>query len=176
MAQAEEDVKHLLDECRTIEENCLYTAQAHYVIANQENWKKWILLVVPAFLSGLAGALVATGLPTWIGIIGAALGGLGGVAAALGVDRESGNHTNAGKIMTSMRHEARQFHEVFWKELSRTELRSDVRRLADRYNNLRLILPATTDKAFEKARKRIREGIFVPDFKTSTAIPPAQET
>lgn len=176
MAQTEEDVKHLLDECRTIEENCLYTGQAHFVIANQENWKKWILLVIPAFLSGLAGALVACGLATWIGIVGAVLGGLAGVVAALGVDRESGNHMAAGKVMTSMRHEARQIHEVFWKEMSRAELRADVRRLADRYNNLRLMLPATNDKAFEKARKRIREGIFVPDFKADHTMQPAQRT
>lgn len=169
MALAEDEIKHLLDECRTIEENSLYTAQAHYMSAEGEGWKKWALLVAPAFFSGVAGALVACGLPAWIGVIGAVLGGLGAIAGALGIDRDSGLHTNAGHIMTLIRHEARQLHEVFWRELSRPELKAEVRRLADKYNNLRLALPATSEGAFEKARERIQKGRFVPDFKQHTA-------
>jgi hypothetical protein len=153
--QNEEEVRHLLDECRTIEENSLYTAQAHYEIANDEKWKRWVLLVCPAFLSALAGALVAVGLPPWIGMVGALLGGFAAIAASLGVDRDSSTHMNAGHIMTAMRHEARQLHEVFWRELSRAELKAEVRRLADKYNNLGLALPATNGTAFEKAREKI---------------------
>lgn len=179
MAISEEDVRHLLDECRTIADNSLYTAQAHYIIAGAESWKRWVLLAAPAFLSGVAGAVVAAGAPLWIGIVGAVLGGLGAISAAIGVDRDAGLHSNAGHIMTSLRHEARQLHEVFWRELSRAELRSEVRRLADKYNNLRLALPATSDTAFEKARKRIHDGRFVPDFKeqsgTTAASPVTRE-
>ena len=167
MTCTEEDVRHLLDECRTIEENCLYTAQAHYISAARERWKRWVLLAIPAFLGAVAGALVACGLPPWIGIIGAVLGGIAGLAASLGVDRDSVLHTNAGHILTSLRHEARQLREAFWKELSRAEICAEVRRLADRYNNVRLALPATDDSAFEKARKRIHSGRFEPDFKSS---------
>lgn len=165
MTAQETDIQHLLDECRTVEENCLYTAQAHYTIAQRENVKKWVLIVSPAFLSGLAGALVACGLPAWIGIIGAVLGGVGGVAAALGVDRDAIQHMTAGHILTSLRHEARQIHEVFFREHTRPELVAEVRRLDDKYNNVRLALPCTDDAAFEKAREKIRKGRFVPDFK-----------
>ncbi len=165
MTLPENEIQHLLGECKTIEENSLYTAQTHYIIADREGWKRWSFLAIPAFLSGIAGAVVACGLPPWIGVIGAIFGGVGGVAASLGVDRDAGQHTNAGNIMTSLRHEARQIHEVFSKELSHSELTAEVRRLADKYNNLRLALPCTDDSAFEKAREKIRKGRFIPDFK-----------
>ena len=157
--------QHLFDECKTIEENSLYTAQAHYVLAESESKKKWIAIFIPSLLSGLAGALVAMGLPTWIGIIGALLGAVAAIASSLGVDQGVHSHINAGNIMTSLRHEARQLHEVFYKELSRPEFLAEVRRLADKYNHLRLALPPTSESSFAEARKRIHDGRFAPDFK-----------
>ena len=160
-----DDIQHLIDECKTVEENCLYTAQAHYIIAQRENVKKWVLIVSPACLSGLAGALVACGLPAWIGVIGAVLGGISGVAAALGVDRDAIQHITAGHILTSLRHEARQIYEVFSHEYAHAELFSEVKRLDDKYNSVRLSLPCTDDAAFENAREKIQKGRFVPDYK-----------
>ncbi len=83
----------------------------------------------------------------------------------LGVDRDSVQHLIAGHIMTSMRHEARQLHEVYFKEYSRAELVANVQRLDDKYNSKLIALPCTDDEAFEKAREKIKKGRFLPDFK-----------
>ena len=50
--------------------------------------------------------------------------------------------------------------------MTHDELYSEVRRLADRYCNIRLALPPTDNSAFEEAREKIHKGRFKPDFKS----------
>jgi len=160
-----DSISHLLDECKTIDENCLYTAQTHFVMTQTAQKKVWRLVFWPSLLAVLTGGITAFGGPDWWGAIGAIAAGLAGLATVLGADRDVVAHSAAGGLMTSMRHEARALHETFWKEMSKKELYYEIRRLHDKYNNLRLALGPTDNAAFEVARKRIKEGIFEPDFR-----------
>lgn len=156
--------QHLVDECRIVAENCLYTAQAHFVLAvKAERQSRW-LLIFPSIVAAISGILVAIGQPGWIGAFAAASGLVAGVASALGVDRKATIHKQAGNLMTALRHEARALCDTYWLELEHQQLFVEVRRINDKYNCLIQALEITDSASFEKARKRIKEGFFDPDF------------
>lgn len=165
MSDALDEKARLLNECRTIAENSLYNAQAHYIISERDSKLKWVFLVIPSFFSGISNALVAIGLPSCIGVLGAIFGGIAGSAAYLGIDRDAVLHMNSGHIMTALRHEARQLHETFGADLDIATLRAEVQKLADKYCTVRLAMPMTTEDAFRKARIKIKRGDFDSDFK-----------
>ena len=155
----------LLDECRTIAENCLYTAQAHYVMSKRAYWRGKVFLIIPSCVSAVAGILTAVGLPGWIGAFAAAAGLVSAVASTLGVAEDESAHTSAGNLFTCLRHEARAIHETFYPDLTHEQLLSEVRRLSDRYNCLVQGTKSTDDKSFTAGREKIRSGTFTPDFR-----------
>lgn len=155
----------LRDECRVIAENALYTAQAHYVLAERASFRAKILLLVPSIVAAASGLLVALGFPPWIGGFAALSGSVSGVASLLGVDREALDHKYAANLMTSLRHDARALADSYWLDLSHDELQVEVRRLHDRYNAYIQSLETTDKKSFEAARERIKRGTFEPDFR-----------
>jgi hypothetical protein len=55
-------------------------------------------------------------------------------------------------------------HESYWREIPHEQFVAEVRRIHDRYNSLIQILETTDNSAFEEARKKIKAGIFEPDF------------
>lgn len=165
-----EGVQHLLDECATVAENSLYTAQAHFADAEQTERLKWGLLVGPSGIAAVAGMLTAIGLPSWIGIFSAVAGLVTGIASALGVDRKASGHVRAGNLFTALRHEARSLRDTFAHELPREQLTAEVRRIADRYGWLIQTLDPTSPKAFEEAQRRVKKGLFVMDFQSKSQV------
>jgi len=159
------DMAPLLDELQTVEENCLYTAQAHFAIAARKGAIVRIVYVSASVVAGLAGGLVAAGLPAWLGVFSAAGGIVGAVTAALGADKDVHVHRVAANALTKLRHEARALRETFASALTKDELSREVRRITDGYNNLIQGLPPTDDEAMAQARKAIQSGTFVPDFR-----------
>lgn len=155
----------LVDECKTIAENCLYTAQAHYIMARWASREAKLFLLVPAGIAAVAGMLTSVGLPGWIGAFAAAAGLVNAVAAWLGPDRSSTAHRSAANLLTCLRHEARALAEVFQQNLSHEQLLSEVRRLSDRYNSLVATTEPTSDKAYEAGRKKVKSATFTPDFR-----------
>jgi hypothetical protein len=87
-----------------------------------------------------------------------------GLASIFGVDRKAGLHKQAGNVLTALRHEDRALHESYWREIPHEQFVAEVRRIHDRYNLLIQILETTDNDAFEKGRKKIKAGIFEPDF------------
>lgn len=175
MAQDEREIAHLLEECRTVAENCLYTAQSHFEAVNPTRWRARLLLVIPAVVAAASGFLTAIGLPKWIGAFGAVAGLVVAVASILGVDREPAYHQQAGNLLTALRHEARALAETYWRELTRDQIFAEVRRINDRYNCLVQALECTDSKAFDRARKRIKAGRFEMDFHDSQGPPPKED-
>lgn len=163
----EEPPAHLIEELKTIEENCLYTGQAHFVIASRKGAAVQRVFVIASAAAGIAGALVAAGLPAWIGIVSAVAGAVGAVAGALGADEDVHSHRVAANVLTRLRHEARALRETFWNGMDPAELTREVRRLSEYYNGLIQGLPPTDDEAMAKATEQIRSGRFVPDFRVS---------
>lgn len=157
------EIGHLLQECATVQENCLYTAQAHFETANAATWRVRLLVIIPSCVAALAGILTAVGLPGWIGAFAAASGLVSAIAAALGADRKSSYHCQAGNVLTALRHEARALCATYSQDLTREQLAVEVRRINDRYNALIQALETPDPKAFQKARKRIKAGVFKSD-------------
>ena len=156
----------LLEELRTIEENCLYTAQAHFVVAARKGTVVRVVYVGASVLAATGGGLVAAGLPTWLGIFSAVGGVVGAVAAALGADQDVHSHLVAANALTKLRHEARALRETFSPTMTQEELSRETRRLTEAYNNMIQGLSPTDEKSMLQARKAIQEGRFVPDFRT----------
>ncbi|CEP66427.1 Uncharacterized [Moorella glycerini] len=163
MNQEEQQYQHLLDECRTIAENCLYTAQAHFVTADRAETRSQWFLTVPSVVAGICGLLVALGFPNWIGAVAAVAGTVSTVASSLGVDRLATEHRILANSLTALRHEARTLQETMWREISHEQLVAEVRRLTDKYNALIQGPKATDIKSFEVGRRRIKAGLFEPD-------------
>ena len=157
--------QHLLDELQTIEEDCLYTAQAHFEIASQKSSVVRAVLVGFAALSALGGGLVALGLCPKLALLSVVGGLVAAVVGALGADREGHTHVLAANVLTRLRREARTLRCTLAHELTPDDFGRDVRRLAEHYNTVIQGLPPTNEAAFEKARKRINAGRFTPDFK-----------
>jgi hypothetical protein len=160
----------LLDGCKTISENCLYTATTHYILAKQAGWRVALFLLVPAVVAAVAGILTSVGMPGWIGAFASAAGLVSGVATFLGADRKEIAHKSAGNLFTCLRHEARALHETFHLSLPDDQLLAEVRRLSDRYNCLVETTELTDDKAYEKARKKVKSGTFTPDFREGPKV------
>lgn len=107
--------------CNKISEDSLYTAQAHFLCAKKWHKKSFCLVVLPSFMSAMAGFVVAMGGPTWVAVI-SALGGLvPAVASWVGVERDSIRHEHAGKLFTSLRHEAKVLNETLKDTISSQE-------------------------------------------------------
>ena len=160
-----DDIQHLLDECKIVEENCLYTSQTHFQMASKAESQARLLLIIPSFIAAISGILTAIGFPSWIGAFAAVSGLITGIASFLGVDKKAGVHKQAGNILTALKHEARTLHEAYWQEIPREQLIAEVRRIHDKYNTLIQILETTDNSAFEEGRKRIKNGLFNPDFR-----------
>lgn len=158
------DAPHLVDECRTIEENCLYTAAAHHQIAaDTERWVRWLKLV-PAAIAAISGWAVLAGYTAQIGWFSILSGLATAMAVALDVDKRWRDHQDAARQFTVLRHDARSTHQTFAFEMERDDFAPAVKRLAERYNELVSRAPPTTEKAFEKGRKKVIAGIYAPDF------------
>ncbi|MCG8557391.1 MAG: SLATT domain-containing protein [Proteobacteria bacterium] len=159
-------------EIRRIEENALYNAQAHFeVAAAKSKTTKWMLVGCSA-VAGVAGLLVAVGLPGWIGAVTVVANAISGVAAAFGVQEASGRHDAAGRQWTQLRHDARALRCITGPQYARDVLIAEIGSLATRYSDLNAVLPSTDNEAFERARERIQAGRFEPDFESAPAGPP----
>jgi hypothetical protein len=163
------NIDHLIAECKTVAENSLYNAQAHYELADiikrrAEKKARW-LVIVPSAVAGVAGVLTAVGLPVWIGAFSAVGGFLASVYSAFGETESPTKHRIAANQWTSLRHEARALSETYFKELPHEQFLAEARRIDDRYTTLCQALEPTDKEAFERARERVKSGVFTADFR-----------
>lgn len=164
----------LIKECKTIAENSLYTAQAHFEVANEkENWRKR-LLTIPAVVAA-TGAIAAVafslsdtfaGAKLFIDGLVAVSASVSAVASFLNFDKQVGNHYQAAKSYTLLRHDANSLEQTFSKVLTDDEFKQKVESLRDRYSTLVQATDATDEKAFSKARENIQSGRFEMDYLT----------
>jgi len=169
MGDNEAGSDHLIAECKTIAESSLYNAQAHFelaeIIKTKAQMKARWLVIVPSAIAGVAGVLTAVGLPVWIGAFSAVGGFLASVYSAFGEEQSPIKHRIAANQWTGLRHEARALSETYFRELPHQQLLAEVRRIDDRYTTLCQALEPTDREAFDKARERVKSGVFNPDFR-----------
>jgi len=162
---SDRDITHIVELCKTIAENSLYTGQAHFEEASSSSYRKRFLFVGCACVAAVSGSLTACGYPIWIGVFGAAAGLLTGVSSYLGIDEEAVHHSYAGNALTTLRHEADALYQTFARELPHEQLVFEARRLQDRYGLTIATCKPPSNESFDKARRRIKSGLFQPDFK-----------
>ncbi len=148
-------------ELERLEESCLYLAQAQFETATKKSGRaRTFLVLVPGLVAAAAGAAVAVGGPVALGAVAALAGVATSVASFLGVDRDSSAHELAGKVLTSLRHEARFLREATASGLPDEAYHAEIKRLSDRYISFQLSQPTPNPKAFEAARQSIKSKKF----------------
>ena len=149
----ENDSEHLIKECMRIENDSLYTAEAHYILASKEKKTAFWLKIIPAAVSAISGILLLRGYPAWIAWLAIVSGAVFALQSVLDPDRKANDHSVAGKEYTALKHEARRLCRVFCKEMSRSDFPIAVKILCEKYNFMVKHTPQTTEKAFEEGRK-----------------------
>ena len=158
--------KTLIDECKTIENNCKYTAEAHHILAAKNEKLSFLFQVVPAVMAAVTGGLALEGFEGIRGFLGLLSVTSACVAAVGGVlDPKKGyyDHLHAAKNFTVLKQDARALRETFSRGMNETELKSEVKSLHDRYTNLVSVTPPTDEESFIKAQIRIRSGVHEKD-------------
>ncbi len=162
---SEQNRDHLTNECKRIEEDSMYTADTHHIIAHRESTKASILKYLSAFTAALSGVVILLGAPAWTAWL-AIVSGL--VTAAITISdpaNKSREHIIAARNFTVLKHEARALHETFSNYIDGNEYFQRVNILREKYNKTVELTPPTDNKAFEKASERIQAGIHIPDFR-----------
>ncbi|MDO9530177.1 MAG: SLATT domain-containing protein [Syntrophales bacterium] len=155
----------LINECRRIEDDCLYTAEAHYIIAAGADRVSFWVKLIPAVAAAVSGVALLSGAPNWIAWFSVIAGVAFALQSILNPDKKREEHSLAGKSYAALKHESRSLYQTFHRELDHDSFSVMVRILRERYNMIAKLTPQTTVKAFEKARERIKAGIHTPDFK-----------
>lgn len=155
-------------ECEAIEQNCTYTAETHHLIAAKRHRLGTQLQVVPAITAAVLGVLAGTDVLTpwslWLSVIAAAISAVGNV---LNPFAEYYMHLNAAKSFTILKQDARAMRETFSGTMNDDVFGAAAHSLHDRYDDLVRLAPATDNKSFEEARRRVQSGIHQLDARSS---------
>lgn len=156
--------ERFINECKIIQQNCTYTAEAHHQMASiQKSYSIW-LQVIPSVCAALTGTLVAAGFAKtdllFVTIISAVVSA---VANVINPNKAYNEHLNAAKSFTTLKHDARFLHESLEITMSDDAFASSVQLLHKKYNDLVKIVPATNSKAFVRAQEVIKSGAHDPD-------------
>ena len=155
---------HLITECRRIEDDCLYTAETHYIIAAGAGTVSFWVKFIPALAAAASGAALLSGAPNWVAWFSVISGVAFALQSILNPDKKREEHSQAGKCYTSLKHEARALYQTFYKGMDHNSFSVMVQILRERYNMIVKLTPQTTIEAFEEGRKRIKAGRHTPDF------------
>lgn len=161
---SEQNTDHLIYECKRIEDDCLYTAEAHYIIAANAGTVSFWVKLIPALAAAVSGAALLAGAPNWIAWFSVIAGVAFALQSIMNPDKKREEHSQAGKSYTALKHESRGLYQTFYKEMDRNSFSVMVRILRERYNMIAKMTPQTTTKAFEEGRQRIKAGRHTPDF------------
>jgi hypothetical protein len=164
---SEKNNDNLISECRRIEEDCLYTAETHYILAAGAGRVSFWVKLIPAVAAAISGIALLSGAPNWVAWFSVIAGVAFALQSIMNPDRKNEEYSQAAKSYTALKHESRSLYQTSHKEMDRNSFSIMVRILRERYNMLAKMTPQTTVKAFEKGRKRIKAGRHTPGFEES---------
>jgi hypothetical protein len=160
----EQNNEHLITECRRIEEDCMYNAETHHQIVASAKKIAFCIKFIPAVIAAISGILILAGVSVVVAWLSVLSGFILAIAAVLDPDRKKNDNLKTAKDFTVLKHDSRALYQAFVNEMGATEFYISTRLLRERYNNIVNNSPETEDKAFEKAREKIRAGRHTPDF------------
>jgi len=160
-------IESLITECKRIQEDSTYTAEVHHIIAHKLSKKAYWYKLIPVSITVLSAFALLFGAPNWVSWITLLSGTITILNVFIEPEKKSRDHLFAAKNFTSLKHEARSLHESFKGFMSESEFYYSVKLLRDKYNLVVQCTPLTDDeKAWEKARERIKKGVHESDFKS----------
>lgn len=165
-----ENREHLILECKRIEDDSKYTGETHFQIASSASCKIFFVKAIPAVLSAISGVGLLVGGPEWLAWLAIISSAVFALNSVINPDRECLVHYSAGKHYTTLKHEARSLYKTFQHDLDKNTFAVIVSILRERYNKISELTPGTNNKAFEKARKKIKSGRHNPDFNDESQI------
>jgi hypothetical protein len=159
-----DDRKKLIEECKRIEEDSLYTAETHFLIAQKLTRKNMIIKYIPTVVSFVSQAVLVYAIISKRDIIFQLLSlliSVGSTAVSFfnllnDTDKKIKEHESAGKMFTALKHEARSLYQTFEPFLDEQAFLREVYALRKRYNLLVKSTPITDNKSYEEARCKIR--------------------
>ncbi|MDD5639109.1 MAG: SLATT domain-containing protein [Candidatus Pacebacteria bacterium] len=158
--------QNLINECKQVEEDSLYTAEIHYIIGHKLSLKAFLFKFIPALITVISVSSLLIGAPNWVNLITLFSGLITIINILLEPEKESKNHFSAAQNFTVLKHEARSLHETFKNFIDNKDFYHEVRRLRDKYNILVKMTPPTDDeKAWKIARENIKSGRHGADFR-----------
>jgi len=158
-------IENLVNECRRIEEDSTYTAEAHYLFAASLSKKSFWFKFIPVIITGISALALLLGSPNWVSWITLISSIIAITNIILEPENKARQHEFAAKSFTVLKHDARSLYESFKDFMDEKDFYYEVKRIREKYNWLVQTTPPTDEKSFEKARKRIRKGIHKPNFK-----------
>jgi hypothetical protein len=161
---SEQNKDSLIKECMRIEEDCTYNAETHHQIAASEKKVAFSIKFIPAVIAALSGIFILMGASIAVAWLSVLSGIILAVASVLDPDRKKNDNIKAAKDYTVLKHDSRSLYQSFAQDMSPSEFYIATRLLREQYNNIVNNSPETNDKAFEKARSKIRAGRHTPDF------------
>ena len=154
------DRTNLFKEVETIQDNCTFTAETHHQIAHSCRRQSIWLKIAPAVVAAVLGVLAANGvLPNlliWLTVVAVAISA---IANVVDPDKQYQSHLNAARAFTVLKHDVRALRESFADSMTDEQLSQEVQYSHRRYSDLVRLMPPTDDKAFERARRRIKDGV-----------------
>lgn len=153
-----------IEECKTISQNCLYTAESHHQMALSAKRQAFWLEVIPSILAALSGTLVSSGiLGHEVLIITVISSVVAAISAVLNPNKTYQAHLEAAKNFTALKHDARFLAEAEAERFSDESFQVSVGNLHQKYNELIKAVPPTNSKSFAKAQEVIKKGTHDPD-------------
>lgn len=148
-----------IDECKAIQQNCTYTAEAHHQMALSAKNKGTWLEIVPAVAAALSATLVAAGLAsTQILPFTIVTSVISAVAAVLNPNKTYQEHLSAARNFTALKHDARFLHEAMVHKMADDAFTISVENLHQKYNELLKAVPPTSSESFAKAQEVVQKG------------------
>jgi hypothetical protein len=160
-----------IDECKQIQQNATYSAEAHHRMARAYRMYGIWLQLIPAIVAAISSGLVAAGVTSnallWLTVPAAAVAA---IASVWNPQKSYQDNLSAAKSFTAIKHDARFLHEAQSISMADPEFRLAVQVLHNKYNDLIKVVPAADPKKFEEARKVVQSGIHQPDRDTDGSI------
>ena len=160
-----EKMKNLINECKRIEEDSMYNAETHYLIAAKLTKQAFWFKFIPVTITGISALALLLGSPPWVSWFTLTFSIISIANIFLEPERKAREHEFAAKSFTALKHDARSLYESFKDFIDEEDFYYEVKRIREKYNWLVQTTPSTDEKSFEKARERIKKGFHKPDFK-----------
>jgi hypothetical protein len=153
-----------IEECKIIQQNSTYTAEAHHQMATRFKKQAFWLEIIPAICSVVTGTLVSSGVVgKWLLIFTVISSVITAITAILNPNKIYQQHLEAAKSFIALKHDARFLHESISGKMSDESFFVAVENLHNKYNDLIKSVPPTDSESFSMAQEVIQKGTHEPD-------------